>query len=173
MIWRRGGQPSRVTPTPPPWDSPQVEMRNTLPKEFPVPIVRVNAFVAGSAKRRNAVLRFMLMVESSLCCDDVDVDGLSSLARGSGRRTSQLLHTTYRTDYRRPRFCVQNPTPKNLKDDHGDQQLQRSVYTRPVRHQYSKYQINKETIPTYVNSNKLISIITSIHPFQTSNREHS
>ena len=28
----RGGQPSMTTPTPPPWDSPQVEMRKTWPK---------------------------------------------------------------------------------------------------------------------------------------------
>jgi len=38
VSFMRGGQPSSVTPTPPPWDSPQVEMRNMRPKELPVPI---------------------------------------------------------------------------------------------------------------------------------------
>lgn len=36
-----GGQPSRLTPTPPPWLSPQVLMRNSLPKLLPIPIVVV------------------------------------------------------------------------------------------------------------------------------------
>src|SRR5581483_10464349 len=31
---RRGGQPSTTTPTPPPWDSPQVVMRNSWPNVF-------------------------------------------------------------------------------------------------------------------------------------------
>src|ERR1035441_4246973 len=30
----RGGQPSTTTPTPPPWDSPQVVMRKRCPKVF-------------------------------------------------------------------------------------------------------------------------------------------
>src|SRR5271156_5517641 len=30
----RGGQPSTTTPTPPPWDSPQVVMRKRWPKVF-------------------------------------------------------------------------------------------------------------------------------------------
>src|ERR1041385_3668399 len=30
----RGGQPSTTTPTPPPWDSPHVVMRNNCPKLF-------------------------------------------------------------------------------------------------------------------------------------------
>src|SRR5439155_8310807 len=30
----RGGQPSTTTPTPPPWDSPQVVMRKRRPKLF-------------------------------------------------------------------------------------------------------------------------------------------
>src|SRR5436190_13801654 len=30
----RGGQPSTTTPTPPPWDSPQVVIRNRCPKVF-------------------------------------------------------------------------------------------------------------------------------------------
>ncbi len=38
VSFMRGGQPSSVTPTPPPWDSPQVEMRNMRPKVLPVPI---------------------------------------------------------------------------------------------------------------------------------------
>ena len=29
---RLGGQPSMTTPTPPPWDSPQVEMRKQVPR---------------------------------------------------------------------------------------------------------------------------------------------
>src|ERR1035438_2938506 len=33
---RRGGQPSITTPTPPPWDSPQVVMRKSCPNEFPM-----------------------------------------------------------------------------------------------------------------------------------------
>src|ERR1700722_18400416 len=32
----RGGQPSTTTPTPPPWDSPQVVMRNNCPNEFAI-----------------------------------------------------------------------------------------------------------------------------------------
>jgi len=43
----RGGQPSRVTPTPPPWDSPQVEMRKVRPKVLPEPMVRVKALDRG------------------------------------------------------------------------------------------------------------------------------
>ena len=39
VMGSRGGQPSRVTPTPPPCDSPQVEMRKTRPQVFPTPIV--------------------------------------------------------------------------------------------------------------------------------------
>ena len=31
---RRGGQPSTITPTPPPWDSPHVVMRKRWPKVF-------------------------------------------------------------------------------------------------------------------------------------------
>lgn len=41
-----GGQPSRLTPTPPPWLSPQVLMRNRRPKLLPMPIVVVVALVA-------------------------------------------------------------------------------------------------------------------------------
>lgn len=36
-----GGQPSRLTPTPPPWLSPQVLMRNRRPKLLPMPMVVV------------------------------------------------------------------------------------------------------------------------------------
>eukprot|EP00619_Florenciella_sp_RCC1007_P019286 CAMPEP_0205934230 /NCGR_PEP_ID=MMETSP1325-20131115/35750_1 /ASSEMBLY_ACC=CAM_ASM_000708 /TAXON_ID=236786 /ORGANISM="Florenciella sp., Strain RCC1007" /LENGTH=62 /DNA_ID=CAMNT_0053304185 /DNA_START=78 /DNA_END=263 /DNA_ORIENTATION=+ len=35
----RGGQPSSVTPTPPPCDSPHVEMRKRRPKLLPTPMV--------------------------------------------------------------------------------------------------------------------------------------
>jgi hypothetical protein len=39
----RGGHPSSVTPTPPPWDSPQVEMRKSLPYVEPEDIWREEA----------------------------------------------------------------------------------------------------------------------------------
>ena len=34
---RRGGQPSTTTPTPPPWDSPNVAIRKAFPKLLPTP----------------------------------------------------------------------------------------------------------------------------------------
>ena len=36
-IGKRGGQPSIVTPTPPPWDSPNVLILKSFPIVFPVP----------------------------------------------------------------------------------------------------------------------------------------
>lgn len=61
----RGGHPSRVTPTPPPWDSPQVEMRKRRPNELPVPMVRVKAsdgVVDDVARRKERMENFMLDV---------------------------------------------------------------------------------------------------------------
>ncbi len=43
-----------MTPTPPPWDSPQVEMRKTLPNVFPDPMVRVNPEVRVGELARDA-----------------------------------------------------------------------------------------------------------------------
>mmetsp|Transcript_20390 Transcript_20390/g.37154 ORF Transcript_20390/g.37154 Transcript_20390/m.37154 type:complete len:97 (+) Transcript_20390:1301-1591(+) len=79
----RGGHPSRLTPTPPPWDSPHVEMRNMRPKELPVPIVRVKAaVVAGAATaRRPTNESFMVVLVTDIERDCAALYGEGKIAR--------------------------------------------------------------------------------------------
>jgi hypothetical protein len=80
-----------VTPTPPPWDSPQVEIRKTLPKVFPVPIVRVNPVVRVGVearereRRRKEDFRFIVVQFCLMNVSNVDVMDVMDVMDQSAR----------------------------------------------------------------------------------------